>query len=152
MARAQDDFSSLRFGRRDSERLIVALLCSLVVHLVVLSVYYSGHKLGWWHPWHPPAWLHLEARKPSLPPPLAQVSEPTVFVDVSHADADAPVNPKYYSNKNSRAANPDVAMGNVPKINGRQTDVPKTEDISKPAHKSSQAPPEKSQEAPQADS
>src|ERR1035441_6424728 len=131
MARAQDDFSSLRFGRRDSERLIVWLLCSLVVHLVVLSVYYSGHKRGWWHPWHPPAWLHLEARKPSLPPPLAQVSEPTVFVDVSHADADAPVNPKYYSNKNSRAANPDVAMGNVPKINGRQTDVPKTEDISR---------------------
>ena len=52
-----------------------------------------------------------------------------MYVDVSHADADAPVKPKYYSNKNSRAANPDSANANVPKINGRQTDVPKTEDV-----------------------
>ena len=151
MVRARDDSSSLRLSRRESERLMVALLLSLVVHLVVWAGYHTGHKLGWWRNWHPPAWLHLEPKPHPLTPQIAQDSEPTLFVDVSHADADAPTKAKYYSNKNSRAANPEVAMANVPKIDGRQTDVPKTEDVTKPAPKSNDTPPVKSKEAPQAD-
>ena len=141
MARAQDDSSSLRFSRRECERLLVALLWSLLMHLAAWSTYHTGHKLGWWQKWHPPVWLQPEAKKHASPTPLAPASEPTIFVDVSHADADAPANPKYYSNKNSRAANPDMAMANVPKINGRQTDVPKTEDAPKPAKLQPAVPP-----------
>ena len=147
MARAQDDSTSLRLSRRESERVMVALLLSLLVHLLVWAVYHTGHKLGWWHRWHPPAWMQVQPKLHPVPPPLAQESEPTLFVDVSQADADAPAKPKFYSNKNSHAANPDLAMANVPKINGRQTDVPKTEDVAKPAPKSSPTPPAKA-EAP----
>ncbi len=140
MARAQDDSSSLRFGRRESERVIVALLVSLLVHLVIISGYYTGNKLGWWQKWHLPAWLQPVTRKFPLQAQVTHESEPNIFVDVSHADADAPVKPKYYSNKNARAANPDTAYANVPKINGRQTDVAKTDDVAKPAPKSSNPP------------
>jgi hypothetical protein len=149
MARAQDDSNSLRLSRRESERLIVALLLSLLVHLVVWAGYHTGHKLGWWQNWHPPAWLQPEAKKHPSPPQIAQETDPTIFVDVSHADADAPAKTKYYSNKNSLAANPEVAKANVPKIDGRQTDAPKTEDVAKPSHKTSESSPEKTKEAPQ---
>ena len=140
MARAQDNSSSLRFGRRESERVVVALLVSLLVHLVIVSGYYTGEKLGWWQKWHLPGWMQRSVKKFPLQAQVARDSEPNIFVDVSHADADAPVKPKYYSNKNARAANPDTAYANVPKINGRQTDVAKTEDVPKPVPKSSNPP------------
>jgi len=141
MARAQEDSSSLRFSRRESERVIVALLVSLLAHLAIWGGYHTGEKFGWWQKWHLPAWLQPAAKKFPLQAQIAHNSEPTMFVDVSHADADAPVKPKYYSNKNSRAANADTANANTPKINGRQTDVPKTEDVPKPAPKASNPPP-----------
>lgn len=140
MACARDDSSSLRFGRRESERVIAAGLVSLLVHLVIISGFYTGQKLGWWQKWQLPVWLQPAARKPPGLAPVARESEPNLFVDVSHADADAPVKPKYYSNKNSRAANPDTADAKVPNINGRQTDMPKTEDVSTPAPYSSPPP------------
>ena len=140
MARAQDDSSSLRFSRRESERVIVALLVSLLAHLAIWGGYHTGEKLGWWQKWHLPVWLQPAAQKFPLQAQIAHDSEPTIFVDVSHADADAPAKPKYYSNKNSRAANADTANENAPKINGRQTDVPKTEDVPKPVPKASTPP------------
>jgi len=128
MARARNELGSLRFSRRESERVMAALLLSLLAHLGVWGGYEIGRKLDWWQQLHPPAWLHPAAKK-NPPPPAAQASEPNIFVDVSHADADAPVRTKYYSNKNSRAANPDEGDADVPKLNGTQTDVPKTEDV-----------------------
>jgi hypothetical protein len=151
MARAQDESNSLRFSRRECERAIVALLVSLTLHLALWGGYHTGDKLGWWQKWHPPSWLHLEPKKYPLQAQLAHNSEPDIFVDVSHADADAPAKPKYYSNKNSHAANPDVALANVPKINGRQTDVPKTEDVPKPVPKSNHSPEAQPKEAPKPD-
>ena len=131
MARAYTDSGSLRFSRRESERVLVALLVSLLVHLVIWGGYEAGRKLGVWQKIHPPAWLEPLAKKPPPPKELAQASEPTIFVDVSHADADAPKQTKYYSNKNSRAANPVEARANVPEISGTQTVVPQTEDVPK---------------------
>jgi hypothetical protein len=137
MARADDDLDSLRFSRRDSERLIAALLLSLFVHLGLWGVYLTGEKLGWWRKWHAQADLAAEAKKKNVPTPPAKVTpadnDPDMYVDVSQADADAPEKPKFYSNKNSHAANPDTANANVPKLNGRQTDMPKTEDTPKAA-------------------
>jgi len=52
-------------------------------------------------------------------------------VDVSAAQAtpEAPKNAPFYSDKNSKAANPDAEQDTaVPKITGAQTQVPKTED------------------------
>jgi hypothetical protein len=128
MARANNESRSLRLGRRESARLAAALLLSLLAHLGVWGVYEAGKKLSWWEKLHPPAWLHPAAKR-NPPPPAVQNDEPSVFVDVSHADADAPKQAKYYSDKNSHAANVDTADANVPKINGKQTEVPKTEDV-----------------------
>jgi outer membrane biosynthesis protein TonB len=55
-----------------------------------------------------------------------------IFVNVNpaQATADAPKDAKYYSDKNSRAANPEPdRITEAPKINGKQTEVVKTEDI-----------------------
>jgi outer membrane biosynthesis protein TonB len=137
MARAHNENDSLRFSRRERERVMVALLLSLLVHLGLWVGYHTGHRLGWWQKWHAPAWLAPLAKKLPRPvkPLAAQTEDPTIYVDVSQADADAPVKPKFYSNNNSHAANPDVANANAPKINGRQTDSPKTEEVPKLAKK-----------------
>ena len=51
-------------------------------------------------------------------------------VDPDQATPDAPKDAKYYSSKNSRAANPDADHdSNQPKLTGKQTDVPKTKDV-----------------------
>jgi hypothetical protein len=42
--------------------------------------------------------------------------DPIEYVDVSHADADAPELAKYYSRKNSHAGNPETGHSNVPKM------------------------------------
>ena len=55
-----------------------------------------------------------------------------MFVDVNPAVATAepPKNTKYYSDKNSRAANPDTDVdSNIPRITGTQTQVVRTEDV-----------------------
>jgi hypothetical protein len=156
MARAHNESSSLRFGRRESERVIAALLISVLVHLAVGGGYYAGKKLGVWQR------LHLTGRQPAAKKYelQAQIShanqqDPTIFVDVSHADAEAPVKTKYYSNRNSRAANLDEANENVPKITGSQTEVPKTEDVPKLAKKAADSPPaspkDTAKEPPKAD-
>ena len=147
MARANKDTSSLRFSRRESERLIAALLLSLVAHLGVWAGYEAGKKTGLWEKVHPPKWLQPAAKKFPLQAQIAQASEPTIFVDVSHADADAPKQAKFYSNKNSRAANPDIGNASVAQINGKQKDVPKTEDVPKVVSKPKAAP--KADDTPQ---
>ena len=149
MARALEQSNSLRFSRRESDRLIVALLLSLLIHLGIWAGYHTGDKLGWWQKWRlPVSWLHPAPKPKALRPELAHDSDPTIFVDVSHADADAPARPKYYSNKNSHAANPDTANANVPKINGRQTDMPKTEDVPRAVRRTSETTPTTAKEQP----
>jgi len=67
--------------------------------------------------------------------PAAQPSEPIVFVEVNPAQAttEAPKNAKYYSNQNSRAANPEANRDTkVPELKGTQTEVAKTENAPRP--------------------
>ncbi|MGA2247846.1 MAG: hypothetical protein ABSH48_22900 [Verrucomicrobiota bacterium] len=133
MARALNENSSLRLSRAELARLVVALLLSVLLHLIIIGGFHAGDKRGWWQKWHMPPWMHLKAvREHPLQPQAAQNEDPTIFVDVSHADADAPRATRYYSNRNSKAANPDVADSNTPRIEGKQTDAPKTEDVPKP--------------------
>ena len=129
MVRARTQPSSLRFSRLESRWLTAALLLSLFVHLGAWGGYEAGVKFGWWKQLHPPAWLKKAGKKDSPAPRMAQTAEPTTFVDVSHADTDAPKQARYYSNKNSRAANPDTDTdSNQPKVKGKQKDMAKTED------------------------
>lgn len=58
-----------------------------------------------------------------------------IFLDVTEPAAEPPKNAKYYSDKNSRAANPDsTEISNQPKLTGTQKDVPKTENAPKPVN------------------
>ena len=107
MAEAVEKVDSLRLNRFETKRLLWALALSLALHFFVWGGYELGKKTGLWQRLHWPARLHLAQKK--SPPPV-QESEPTMFLDVDpdQATPDAPKNAKYYSSKNSRAANPEA--------------------------------------------
>jgi len=122
---------SLRPSRLEMSRLTIALLVSLLLHLGTWGGYEMGKKLGWWQRLHAPAWLH----KPDKKTPPAQLAQkdnepPLVFVEVTQPEKEPPKKAKYYSNKNSQAANPDATKDtSQPMLDGKQKDVPKTEDV-----------------------
>lgn len=126
------ELGSLRFSRTETERLLAALVISLCLHLGAWGAYEAGKQLHWWDALHLPTWLHKTVKATPQPPPAAppEETEPTVFVEVTQPDTEAPKNTKYYSNHNSHAANPDADRNSKqPKLNGHQRDVPKTEDV-----------------------
>jgi len=123
MAGIGRNFDSLRVSRFENERLILALTLSLVAHLLAWSGYEIGKEFNFWQRLN---LIHSAAKM--IPPP--QIAEdPVTFMTVDQPSTEAPKNAKYYSDKNSVAANPGASRdSDVPQINGRQTDVPKTED------------------------
>jgi hypothetical protein len=129
---------SLRPERADSSRLAWAFAISLLLHLTIFGSYEAGKRLGWWQNIRWPTWLQSPKlltellKKKEPPPPEPPVEVPLVFVDVSAAQAvtEPPKKTEYYSDKNSVAANPDTtAATETPKIDGKQTEVVKTEDV-----------------------
>ncbi len=124
-------------------RLAWAFGLSLSFHLLVWGTWYSGQRFGWWENWHWPKWMEtsslLQRVLPPKPELLAQKSRkseeiPLMFVNVNQAQAtaDAPEKPQYYSSQNSKAANvkADKDTG-IPKIDGTQAQVPKTETVAR---------------------
>ncbi len=133
MADAQPQRFSLRWSRLERKRLLVALIISLLIHVAGLGVYQWGVKHHWWQPVKIFAALPKKPPAPR-PPPAKPEEEQVVFVDVSHEEKEAPKKAKYYSNKNSQAANPDASKDlNDPKIEGKQSVMPKTESVTRPA-------------------
>ena len=143
MVRPPNELGSLRFSRLEKERLVLALVFSLLVHLAVWGGYEAEKKTGWLKKLFPPARHKLVAVPPK---PVVQNIDPAIFLDVSQAAADAPKSAKYYSDKNSHAANPvNTKDSNQPKLNGKQTFMPKTADAPRPtkAKPVTPAPPQK---------
>jgi hypothetical protein len=142
---------SLRLNRPELRRLSLALALSLTVHLLGWGGYAAGKEFGWWQQWHRPAWL---PRIPllnikSLPPP--DQDQQLVFVEVPRPSAEAPDQTKYYSSQNSRAADPTPGNKDVPQLNGKQTEIVKTETVLRPDfNKSPPAPPEPPEPPPAA--
>lgn len=146
MAGAFDKLDSLRLNRFESKRLAWAVALSLLIHLLGWGVYEIGKKSGAWRRLHLPARTQLAQKKPA-----AQDSEPVMFLDVEpeQATPDAPKDAKYYSSKNSRAANPDADKdSNQPKLNGKQKDVPQTRNVPR----TPDAKPQEQQPPPQKES
>jgi len=146
MVRPPNELGSLRFSRLETNRLVLTLLFSLLVHLVVWGGYEAEKKTGWLKKVFPPARHKVVALQPR---PAAPPVDPTIYLDVSQAAAEAPKQAKYYSDKNSRAANPEVTIeSDQPKLNGRQNNVPQTEDVPKPvkAKPATPTPPQKNTE------
>jgi len=126
-----------------------AFVLSLIFHLLAYSGYEAGRRLHIWQRMQWPAWMVAPRMLTQLliKPQTAREREqlekqrqeqqrreqtPFMFVDVSPAQA-TPEPPKtalYYSAMNSQAANRDAVIDSlVPKIDGKQTEVPKTEDV-----------------------
>lgn len=138
MVVAEMSRGSVRLERAEFSRLGWAFALSLALHLLVFGSYEAGKKFGWWQTIHWPAWLPaprllaelLKKREPLQPVPPRE--PPLMFVDVSPAQAVAepPKEAKFYSDKNSRAANPDANKDtDTPRITGTQKEVVKTEDV-----------------------
>lgn len=127
----------MRLERLDTSRIFWAFTLSVAVHLFLWGGYTGGKKLGLWEKLQLPAWVQKITKplslvaKPAVNPPLPESQPPLMFVDVSPQQAmtEPPKDAKYYSSLNSQAANPEADREtNVPKITGKQEDVPKTED------------------------
>ncbi|HTB85850.1 MAG TPA: hypothetical protein VK742_19555 [Candidatus Sulfotelmatobacter sp.] len=146
---ARPEVDSLRPGRLATSPLVVALLISLLLHLGGGTVYELGKKFGWWKKLADISLVKKTIKKNAAAELAKRNDEPPViFVDVSQIEAEAPKQTKYYSNKNSRAANPDADQdSNQPKINGTQTVAPKTEDVPKLQKLQPAAPPPQPQTA-----
>jgi outer membrane biosynthesis protein TonB len=130
MAGTGEKPDSLRLNRFEMKRLVWALVLSLAAHFLVWGGYELGKKYDLWQRLHWPERLHQAQKK--APPPAVQETEPTMFLDVDpdQVSPDAPKNAKYYSAKNSRAANPEANRDlKQPKLNGKQTDVPQVRDV-----------------------
>jgi len=123
---------TLRPGRLDYKRLGWALAISVAVHLFFYGGYQFSRTIL-------PAWLervkflaalaHELQKKPTPPPQPTEA--PLMFVEVNPTAAtpEAPKDAKYYSSKNSKAANADAnADTDTPKISGNQEHVAKTDD------------------------
>jgi hypothetical protein len=115
----------------ESRRLALALALSLATHLLTWGGYEAGKYSGWWQQWHWPTWLQrLTQKMGTVPAPAVNYEQPLEFTTVAEPSSEAPENAKYYSDKNSRAANPEADRDTgEPKLNGKQTDVPRTEDV-----------------------
>ena len=124
---------SLRPGRFEYKRLAWAFVISLAIHLLCYGGYEFTRMVL-------PGLLErvkiltalAEELRPKKPVPPPQPGEaPLVFVEVNPAVAtpDPPKQAKFYSSQNSKAANPKADIeSNIPKIDGNQQHVAKTQD------------------------
>lgn len=131
----------MRQEQAESSRLVWALAISLALHLLFGGGYYLGNKYHVWQTLHWPAWLKplqtlVQRLQPKTSPPPVQPppqrEPPLMFVNVNPVQevAEPPKQAKFYSNKNSRAANPEATQdSDTPKISGKQTEMVKTEDV-----------------------
>jgi membrane protein involved in colicin uptake len=126
---------SLRLDPTESSRLVRAFAISVVLHLLCFGTYEAGKAVNLWQAIHMPAWLQKSKLLAVIPEHPAQTAVrqevPLIYIDVSphQAVAEAPKDAKYYSNRNSQAANAETDKETgVPKITGTQTQVAKTED------------------------
>jgi hypothetical protein len=139
MAVAPTPIKDLRSERAETSRLAWAFALSLALHLLFWGTWQAGNHYGLWQRLHWPAWMQsvklltdVFKKEPPKQPPAQEQELPLMFVNVNPAVAttEAPKDATFYSDKNSKAANPEAEKEtNVPKITGTQTQVVKTEDV-----------------------
>ena len=120
---------SLRFSRPELRRLGLALTLSFTVHLLGWGGYQAGKEFHWWQQWNWPDWLPRITFLTIKPLPPQNQEQQLIFVEVPHPSAEVPETAKYYSSQNSRAADPTEGNKDVPQLNGKQTEVVKTENV-----------------------
>lgn len=113
----------------------------MLAHLLIFGTYQAGKKYHIWERlqalnWIQPPRMITELLKKSSPQEELKAQEeerqpPLMFVEVTPQQTvtEAPAKAQYYSDRNSTAANPDPKEALVPRIEGEQTRVVKTEDV-----------------------
>ncbi|MBI3874750.1 MAG: hypothetical protein HY300_02035 [Verrucomicrobia bacterium] len=163
MASGRQSFDWREWMRRD--RVTFALALSLLLHASLYGGYVLGRKLGIVD-LPLPKWVRqltemkfllpkpldpeklkklLEKQRP--PDPEREVRLTFVDTDPRNAVTDPPPNAKFMSSQSTRAANPKPSDKNDPKIEGKQTQIIKVVEASKPQVASTTKPPEEA--APQ---
>jgi hypothetical protein len=133
MTGAGTQLDSLRFSSLESRRLAWVFALSLLAHLLAWGGYEAGKELNLWQKLHLPPLMLFTKIKPT-PTPVRE-GVPIEFVDVNPAQpaTPAPKNTPYFGVHNSQAANPEADRNTkVPQINGKQTEIVKTEDAPRP--------------------
>lgn len=138
MVAVEEPAGTLRQGRVESARLAWAFVLSLSVHFALYGIYTTGKRYHLWDTMRWPSWLLapkklvelMDHKLKPLPPPPAEPA--LVFVEISpdQATPESPKQAKFYSNKNSVAANSQATkISDMPKIDGTQKQVVRTEDV-----------------------
>lgn len=151
------DAVTLRLVRLDLTSLGRALALSLALHLLFLGTYAIGDHFHWWDNMRLPAWVK-KLTSPPLPlqakqPPVNR-EPPLMFVDVTALQAvtEVPKETKFYSDRNAVAANPELNRdSNLPKLDGTQAEVAKTEDAARKKFDQLMPDPPKPKPEPEAD-
>jgi hypothetical protein len=149
MAVVGTQFDSLRFSSLESRRLAWVFALSLAAHLLAWGGYELGREFNVWQRFHLPPLFHFIKAKPAQP--SAQQTELT-FVDTNpqRTATEAPKNASYFGTHASRAANPDADRDTkIPQLNGKQTEVVKTEDVTRPDFSKLQSAMQPSREQPE---
>ncbi len=130
-----------RSTRRTLSPVARALLLSLLLHLVIFGLLELNVRLAGVADRFLPEWLRARPAEASLalranqtPAPKQPTEPPLLFVDVDPrtATTEAPKDSKFYSALNSQSASPirdPDKDASVPKIDGKQTQIPKTVDV-----------------------
>ncbi len=128
--------STLRLERTEYTRLVWAFVISLILHAAFFGTYQVGKRFGWWQHLRTPAWLQPARMLTEVLRKAAQKERPRelplMFVEVNPVQevTEPPKDAPYYSDKNSRAANPEPDKDtSIPRIDGKQEQVAKTEDV-----------------------
>lgn len=136
-----------------SNSIASALVISFLLHLFAILGVELGRGLGFWETSLIPPALRsnlieevqkvaqqraAQAQQQQAKPPIELQF---VEIDPSQATEEAPKNATHYSTQNTRASNPDPEEDrDIPKIDGRQTQVPRTMDTLKPDPKALERP------------
>lgn len=117
--------------------LVAAFAISLVIHTALFGTWRLGKKLGWWE--HQATWLLNLGKKKPIKISAKQLAEmqaqqrmreiPLTFVEVDPVVAitEPPRDAKFYGAHNAKAANPEPQAQEQPKVDGKQTQIVKTE-------------------------
>ena len=151
MGRQSPDTLTLRVKQPDLSRLGWALAVSLVLHFFCWGTYAVGKKYHWWEHLRMPAWV----QRLTQPKFVQQIKQPPVnrkpplmFVEVIQPSAEPPKETQNYSDRNSMASNLEVDKpADVPKIDGSQENVVKTEDAQRNKFPLMPDPPKAKEEA-----
>ncbi|MBX3747918.1 MAG: hypothetical protein KF833_21635 [Verrucomicrobiae bacterium] len=121
------------FRSRDTDphlqRMVGALVISLLAHLAFFGVFQLGNQLQWWQssPFATARQARLAEQQQEAAEQRRARQQPLIFVQVALPTEETPDETPFYSSASSRAANPEPGEADQPRLDGSQDRIPRTE-------------------------